>query len=72
MRNDFGVITRRLNGVPSRPLEFPSEMSRFSEFSGHPKNFVNSVRRPIGKIAIVTSVCGNPALMMAFRLTGRP
>jgi hypothetical protein len=43
MRIDFGLITRRLNGVQSRPLKSPSEMSRFSEFSGRPKNFVNSV-----------------------------
>jgi hypothetical protein len=39
-------------------------MSRFSEFSGRPKNFVNSVCRPIGKMAIVTSVSGNPALFL--------
>src|SRR5581483_6742583 len=53
---DFGVTTRRLNGVPSRLLKSPSMMSRDSEFSNRPTYFVKTAERVGGTIDTVTIV----------------
>src|SRR5262249_11818652 len=57
----FGRTTRRLNGVPSRPPNSPSEMFRFSPASSLVRSFVNSVLPPTGLIASRMLRSGPPA-----------